>query len=204
MKSDFENIIFDFGGVIINIDYQATIDAFKKLGISDFDALYSQAAQSDLFDAIETGRISPQQFINGVLNLLPQGTTPNQVVHAWNAMILDIPKERIDYLIELKQTHDIYLLSNTNSIHIDKALREWNATSGVDIHTVFQKVYLSHEMGMRKPNPEIFTRVCSEQELDASNTLFIDDSIQHIHGAREAGLSAYHLLPHESIQSVLS
>lgn len=204
MKSEFENIIFDFGGVIINIDYEATINAFKDLGISDFDALYSQAAQSDLFDAIETGRISPQHFINGILQLLPAGVTPNQVVHAWNTMILDIPKERIEFLQQLSQTHDIYLLSNTNSIHIDKAMREWNNKTQADINDVFKKVYLSHEMGMRKPDVEIFRHVCQEQGLDPSKTLFIDDSIQHIHGAREAGLHAHHLLSNETIQSILS
>lgn len=204
MKSDFENIIFDFGGVIINIDYEATISAFKGLGIADFEALYSQAEQSDLFDAIETGRISPQHFINGILNLLPSGVSPNQVVHAWNAMILDIPKDRIEFLIELGKTHNIFLLSNTNSVHIDKALREWNTKSDRDINSVFKKVYLSHEMGMRKPTAEIFKRVCHEQELTPSKTLFIDDSIQHVHGAREAGLTAHHLLPEESIQSILS
>lgn len=204
MKSDFENIIFDFGGVIINIDYHATIDAFKSLGITDFEALYSQAEQSDLFDAIETGRISPQQFINGILDLLPSGTTPNQVVHAWNAMILDIPADRIKFLLELKKTHQIFLLSNTNSIHIDKAMREWNATTQENINQVFNKVYLSHEMGLRKPHPEIFTSVCEEQGLNPAKTLFIDDSVQHVEGAREAGLKAHHLLPEETIQSILS
>ncbi|XOV66629.1 MAG: HAD family hydrolase [Fluviicola sp.] len=204
MKSDFEHIIFDFGGVIINIDYEATINAFKALGINDFEALYSQAQQSDLFDAIETGRISSQHFINGLLDLLPSDISPNQVVHAWNAMILDIPKDRIDFLKELKQTHTIYLLSNTNSIHIDKALREWNAQSEIAIGDVFDKVYLSHEMGMRKPDIEIFNFVCTEQGIAPSKTLFIDDSEQHILGARKAGLHAHHLLPEESIQSLLS
>lgn len=204
MKEQFENIIFDFGGVIIDINYQATIDAFMQLGIADFDALYSQANQSDLFDAIETGRISPQQFINGLLDILPSGISPNQVVHAWNAMILEIPRERIDFLIELKKSHSIYLLSNTNSIHIDKALRTWNKVSNHSIHDVFDKVYLSHEMGVRKPDTVIFDRVCTEQQLDPATTLFIDDSFQHIEGARKVGLNTHHLLPTESIQSVLS
>lgn len=204
MKNQFQNIIFDFGGVIINIDYQATIDAFKQLGIVDFDALYSQADQSDLFDAIETGRISSQHFINGLLNILPKGISANKVVHAWNAMILDIPTERIEFLIELKKTHSIYLLSNTNSIHIDKALREWNKVSKVAINDVFDHVYLSHEMGLRKPHTTIFKQVCDEQQLKTSDSLFIDDSLQHIQGARKAGLHAHHLLATESIQSVLS
>lgn len=204
MKPSYDAVIFDFGGVIINIDYQATIDAFTALGISDFDALYSQAQQSDLFDAIETGKISQQHFINGLLQLLPKNVTPNQVVHAWNAMILDIPAHRIAFLKELRQYCPIYLLSNTNAIHIDKAFREWNRKSTESIHEIFNKVYLSHEMKMRKPNREIFEAVCTENVLNPSQVLFIDDSLQHIEGARAFGLKTHHLKVGEEIQTLFS
>lgn len=204
MKPSYDAVIFDFGGVIINIDYQATIAAYQALGISDFDALYSQAQQSDLFDAIETGKISQQHFINGLLQLLPKHISPNQVVHAWNAMILDIPAQRIAFLKELRQSCPIYLLSNTNEIHIDKAIREWNRKSDLPIHSVFNKVYLSHEMKMRKPNLEIFEAVCKENGLNPSKVLFIDDSIQHIEGARAYGLQTHHLAPGEEIQTLFS
>ena len=200
----YDAIIFDFGGVIINIDYEATITAFKQLGISDFDRLYSKAAQSDLFDAIETGRISQQHFINGLLQWLPPGTTANQVVHAWNAMILDVPKENVAFLQELRKSYRIYLLSNTNSIHISKALRAWQKTSSLSMTDVFHHTYLSHEIGMRKPDTAIFKHVCNEQGLQPSQTLFIDDSIQHIEGAKLAGLQAHHLKSNQTIQSVLS
>lgn len=204
MKLSYDAVIFDFGGVIINIDYKATISAFKSLGIDDFDSIYSQAAQTDLFDNIETGKISSQHFINGLLNILPKGITPNQVVHAWNTMILDVPTHRIEFLQELRKENRIYLLSNTNSIHIDDALRKWNKISDRTIYEVFNHVYLSHEMNMRKPNSEIFKRVCEEQNLEPSRTLFIDDSIQHIEGAKSIGLQTYHLQPGEEIQSILS
>jgi len=200
----YEAIIFDFGGVIINIDYEATIDAFKAMGITDFEAPYSQANQTELFNAIETGAISSQHFINGLLHILPKGISPNRVVHAWNAMILDIPKHRIDFLKELKKSRPIYLLSNTNEIHIDKALREWDKHSTASIHEVFNHVYLSHEMNLRKPHREIFEAVCEEQRLNPANVLFIDDSIQHIEGARAYGLNAHHLKPGEEIQSIFS
>lgn len=204
MKNSLDAVIFDFGGVIINIDYQATIDAFLDMGIPNFDALYSQAAQSDLFDAIETGRISAQHFVNGLLELLPKGISPNRVVHAWNAMILDIPPHRIQFLESLRENHPIYLLSNTNEIHIAKALREWSKSSDKSIHEVFNHVYLSNEMNMRKPDSEIFLRVCEEQNLRPERTLFIDDSIQHIEGAASVGLQTYHLQPGEEIHEILS
>ena len=204
INENIEAIIFDFGGVIINIDYSATINAFKALGIDNFDSLYSQASQSDLFNNIETGKISPQHFINGLLQILPKGITPNQVVKAWNAMLQDIPLERIELLLELKKTHPIYLLSNTNSIHIDAALRTWNATSSTPITEVFNAVYYSHDLNMRKPNKEIFDFVCSENSLNASKTLFIDDSIQHIEGAQSAGLQTMHLKDGLTIQELFS
>lgn len=200
---DVDAILFDFGGVIINIDYHATIDAFKNLGISNFDALYSQAQQEDLFDAIETGRISPQHFINGLLHLLPSGTTPNQVVHAWNAMLLDIPKERYDLLLSLKKKYRILMLSNTNSIHIDRALRRWDQSFEKTLFDVFDTVYFSHELGMRKPNQEIFEFVCTDQNLVPERILFIDDSEQHIHGAQAVGLQT-HFLNSGTIQNLFS
>ena len=94
----FKNIIFDLGGVILNIDYHKTIDAFTALGIADFDAMYSQAAQSNLFDDLETGRSTPQQFRDGIRQYLPEGTTDAQIDAAWNALLEDLPAERLRLL----------------------------------------------------------------------------------------------------------
>jgi putative hydrolase of the HAD superfamily len=204
INEKIHNIIFDFGGVIINIDYEVTIEAFKKLGIDNFEALYSQASQSNLFDDIETGKISPQHFINGLLELLPSGISPNKVVHAWNAMLLDIPKGRIELLQNLSTKYRIFLLSNTNSIHIDAALRTWDKVSDTPIESVFETIYFSHMVGMRKPNLEIFDYVCEQHKLNKQETLFIDDSIQHIEGAKKSGLHALHLTGGLDIQDVFS
>lgn len=205
VKSTVKAIIFDFGGVIININYQDTIEAFKALGIDDFESMYTQAQQSDLFNDIETGSISAQRFINGVLDYLPTGTSPNAVVSAWNAMIKDVPSKTIDLLIQLKaQGYQLYLLSNTNEIHINVALRAWDKTNHKGPDHIFDKVYLSHEMGMRKPNKEIFEFVCKTENLVPAETLFIDDSIQHIEGATSIGLQTYHLQNQEEIYSLFS
>lgn len=205
LDSSIRAVIFDFGGVLINIDYAATVQAFRNLGVNDIDAMYSQAQQSSLFDAIETGQISPQHFINRLLEYMPAGTSPNQVVDAWNAMILDVPKSSITLLEQLKaEGRPIYLLSNTNALHIDLAYRRWQKVSELRPEELFNHVYLSHEMGMRKPDPAIFTRVCNEQNLDPGSTLFIDDSLQHIEGAQKAGLKTIHLLPPMSVQAIFS
>jgi putative hydrolase of the HAD superfamily len=204
IEKNVEAIIFDFGGVIINLDYNATIDAFKKLGLDNFDHLYSQATQSNLFDSIETGKISPQHFINSLLRLLPKETTPKQVINAWNAMLLDISIERIELLQELSKRYKIYLLSNTNKIHIDAALQTWNRTTNKPIEYIFEKVYFSHEVHMRKPHVEIFNLVTTNEGLNPAKTLFIDDSIQHIQGAITAGLQTHHLRPEESLHELFS
>ncbi len=205
IKSSTDTIIFDYGGVLINIDYQATISAFKNLGISDFEKLYSQAEQSNLFNDIEVGKISAQHFINNLLRILPSGTSANKVVEAWNAMILDIPASSIQLLKDLKRKgYKIYLLSNTNELHIEVANKEWAKVSNESPEEIFDHVYYSHELHLRKPNVEIFNTVCKQQNLNLSSTVFIDDSIQHVEGATKAGLQAIHLKPGMRVQDLFS
>lgn len=189
-----KNIILDLGGVLLNIDYHLTITAFKKLGIKNFDELYSQANQNSLFDDFETGHISAQQFINGISNYLPKTTTEEEILQAWNAMLLDFPEERLNFLSTLKKQYNLVLLSNTNTLHLDFFHKQLLASHGVSsLDAYFNTTYFSCDMGMRKPHPEIFLQVCSLEGYIHSETLFIDDSIQHVAGAKEAGLHAYHL-----------
>lgn len=191
--NSFDTIIFDLGGVIINLDYQKTIQAFEKLGMSNFQSVYSQMAQTDLFDSYETGKISSQHFINLLLPHLPQGTSPNKVVAAWNAMILDVPEKKIELLTKLKNTLPTYLLSNTNDLHIQKVREEWKKASPEPMEYFFNKMYLSHEIKLRKPTAQAFTHVLDENGLEAARTMFIDDTLQHIEGAKSLGIQTLHL-----------
>ncbi len=200
-----EAVIFDFGGVLINIDYDATVIAFQKLGVEHFEELYSKAVQSDLFDRFETGQISSQRFVNALLDYLPPGTTPNQIVSAWNAMIGEVPPESITLLDRLKeQGLKLFLLSNTNAIHIPIALKKWEIVAPEPFSSYFDKVYLSHEIHTRKPASSAFDLVCTEQGLDKEKTLFIDDSIQHIEGAKKYGLQTFHLENQQDLYSLFS
>lgn len=196
MNEQIEAVIFDLGGVIINLDYSRTGNAFKELGLTDFDTAYSQLQQTELFDRFETGHVSSFHFINRLLDQLPQGNNGNRVVHAWNAMIGDFPKERLEWLSEIGKKYRTFLLSNTNTLHMEAVRRSLEKTTGhQQLESYFEKVYLSCEMGLRKPDPAIFLRVCEEQGLKPETTLFIDDSPQHVEGARVAGLQAIHLEP---------
>jgi putative hydrolase of the HAD superfamily len=188
--TEFDAIIFDLGGVLINLNYQATVEAFEKLGGGGFEQMYSQASQSNLFDEFEIGKISSFHFINRLLDLLPQGVSANQVAHAWDAMILDFELPRLDLLLKIKKEKPVYLLSNTNDLHMVKVRRKLAQITDLPIESFFNKVYLSQEIGMRKPNIEPFQFILDENQLDAKKTLFIDDTNQHIEGARKIGIHA--------------
>lgn len=187
-KNAYEAIIFDLGGVLLDLDYQRTIIAFENLGKIDFNTFYSQQQQTLLFDQFETGKIGSLHFINQLKRHLPTTATPNQIVHAWNAMILDFRLEKIELLVKLSKSHRLFLLSNTNDIHMEKVRRELAKISALKLEDLFTKVYLSQEIGMRKPHPETFQYVCDDAKLNPSTTLFIDDSEQHILGAKSIGL----------------
>ncbi len=188
---DIQNIIFDLGGVILNISYEKTILAFKKLGMSDFDNFFTQAAQSQLFDRLDKGSISSDDFRKELREFTGLNPTDYQIDEAWNAMLLDMPPERVALLQNVRQNYRTYLLSNTNAIHYPVYMEYMSRTFGIDdLAHLFEKQYLSYQMGMRKPDKEIYNTVVSENGLDPEKTLFIDDSRQHVLGARDAGLHA--------------
>ena len=191
---DFPNIIFDLGGVVLNLDYLRTISAFQQLGISEFESNYSQLVQTGLFDDYERGEMTSGDFRDGIRKAFLIEVSDTEIDDAWNAMLLDLPKERLEILRKLGETKRIVLLSNTNEIHIRKFNQALKLEHGLnDLSYYFQKLYYSYEVGMRKPEARIFQHVLDEQGFNPAETLFIDDSPQHIEGARKVGLNAYHL-----------
>lgn len=186
---NIKNIIFDLGGVILNIDYQKTIDAFESLGISNFDQKYSQAKQSPLFDDLETGRITPDVFRESLRLYLNTSVSDELLDQAWNALLLDFPEERLRLLGKLKKKYRTFLLSNTNAIHYSEYSSRLQKQFGIpNLSSYFEKEYYSHEIGLRKPDPEVFEFVLNSNNLSIDETLFIDDSYQHIHSASDMGI----------------
>jgi putative hydrolase of the HAD superfamily len=187
-------IVFDLGGVILNIDYQLPVKAFKALGIDDFSKHFSQAAQTKLLDDYETGRISSETFIEEVAKFVKPGTNEDQIRYAWNSILLDLPEKRLFSLEKAAENHRIFLLSNTNEIHIDEFNGYLLQTHSLpSLEPFFEKLYLSYEVGLRKPDKQIFEHVLADAGLNPESTLFIDDSIQHIQSAAELGINTYHL-----------
>lgn len=195
------HIIFDFGGVLLNIDYKKTEQAFVDLGLTDFGRLYSQLQQTDLFDRFETGRISGAEFVQELKASTGLRATDEQVIAAWNAMLLDLPLRRLQILQQLQLHFDTFLLSNTNEIHEEAFNKILKAQAGFQSMGVFfDKVYYSHRVGLRKPGREIFRLILDQHGLDAAKTLFIDDSPQHIATAKELGLQTIFMEPGMTIE----
>lgn len=204
--TEVDAVILDFGGVLYDIDYGAPARAFKALGMQNFEEIYSQASQTDLFDRLEKGTISNADFISALHDYMPEGVTKEQVLDAWMDILLGIPKRRIDFVHRLKSEKRTFLLSNTNAIHVARFEEDIEREMGLDyFRAAFEKVYYSNEIGVKKPYPETYLEVCRWNDLTPERTLFIDDSVQHVHGALEAGLNAYHLeVPDEEITEVLA
>lgn len=199
-----KNVLFDLGGVLLNIDYQKTAIAFTQLGVQQFDELYSQAAASDLFEALETGDITEDDFYAATLLYCAPSTTRQQMETAWNAMLLNFRISGLNHLETLGKHYAIYLLSNTNSIH----LRAFNTmfqqqTGKTALDDYFIKAYYSHLIHQRKPNVATYTSVLADAGLLAEETLFVDDSINNIIAAKQAGLQVHHLLPNEQIENLI-
>jgi len=192
--TNIKNIIFDLGGVFFNIDYALTEKAFINLGVHNFSALYNQHKASDLFELLETGKISPENFYQSFRNISNTQLTNEQIKNAWNAMLLSLPKERIYWLQIIKSNYKIFLYSNTNQIHYDCFIKTANAISpNNNFNNLFIKAYYSHLCGFRKPYTESYIKILQEQQLNPSETLFIDDTLVNIEGAAKAGLQVLHL-----------
>ena len=192
MIKGIKHIIFDLGGVLLNIDYNLTEKAFIDAGIKNFPELYGQLQQSDLFDKWEMGLMERAEFISTLQKI--SDTPLTQILNAWNAMLLDFPVRRLQILQQLRLYYDLFLLSNTNEIHEESFNNILMRAHGFpNIGVFFDKVYLSHRVGMRKPNAEIFQRILDDNDLKPEQTLFIDDSPQHIVTAKQLGIQTIFL-----------
>ena len=193
-----KSIIFDLGAVLLNISYQKTIEEFDKLGIKNSSTFYSKKLQTNIFNLLETGEISESDFIKEIQKHCTEATN-TQILYAWNAMLLDLPQHRLQLLKQLKTEYNIYLLSNTNKIHISEFENKLGKEQYNEFYQLFDKVYYSHEIGYRKPNAKAFKIIINENNLIAEEVLFIDDSPQHIEGAKKLGIKTYHLLDDEDV-----
>jgi putative hydrolase of the HAD superfamily len=187
------NIIFDFGGVLLNIDPQKAVDSFKDIGLHDVDLIKREYSSNGLFDNLEKGIVSPEEFRTQIRKYIVNGVSDAEIDEAWNSMLLDLPYERLELLDRLKKNHRIFLLSNTNIIHWEAYMNMIQKVHGVCLSDFFEKDYYSHIMGLRKPDTKIYTEVIETEGLKAGETLFVDDMLANAEAARSVGMIAHHL-----------
>ncbi len=191
--TNIKNIIFDLGNVLYDIRYENIADAFRSYGIENFEEKYTQAGQTQEIDLFEEGKISPAQFRDYIRTLTEIPLTDQQIDHAWNAIMVDIPAHRVEMLKRLRKKYKIFLFSNTNQINCESFVQFVENKFGYNIfETLFEKAYYSHTLHIKKPKPEAFLAILEEQQLEPQETLFIDDIERHIKGAQVAGLRTYH------------
>lgn len=199
-----KNIIFDLGGVVINLDIPRTISEFEKLGIAGFGNVFSQLAQTPLFDDFDRGLISEDEFFNSIKTQFNLKQPIAELERAWNAMLLDFPRHRLGQLTAYKQRYNTFLLSNTNTAHIRVFEKDLSDTHSVaNLEPFFHKVYYSCAIGLRKPDPEIFEFVLRGNGLKPEETVFIDDTLMHVEAARTLGIHALHLPKGEEFKGLL-
>lgn len=184
-------IIFDFGDVFINLEKEAVDKAFRALGLKEWTA-----DLDDLNKKFEIGKISELEFIEGFQKHLPNASL-DEIRAAWNAVLGEFPLYRLEFLQNLKGKYRLFLLSNTDAIHIEKFEHKVGISFARDFYQCFDKVFFSFEIGMRKPSEDVFKFVIQNQGLQPNKTLFIDDKKDNTDTAEKLGMVVWNLLPGE-------
>ena len=195
-------LLFDLGGVIVDLDYKKTANAFENIGLQNAEKAYSQFNQTDLFNLFETGHISSEEFLAELQNEIINQVSLSEITKAWNSMIIGFQHSKLEKIKKLSEQVPCYLLSNTNEIHlsyIEQLLQEMGFKHFLNI---FESCYFSHQIGKRKPHKETFEWVLNQMNYDAQDVLFIEDSPQHIKGAKSAKLNTFYFKKDSSLSDI--
>lgn len=201
-----KNIIFDLGDVIINIDVPRAARSFAELSQKPLEEVQNLIHQNEVFKKFETGQLSAPDFRNYIREILSQSQWSDEVIDtAWNSLLLDIPPKRIEKIQELAQKgYRLFLLSNTSSIHVAEVNNILCQTTGIkQLDDLFEKLFLSYEMGVMKPHHDIYHGVLASAELQAHESLFLDDNADNIRAAQEVGIQTIHVQKPTSIVEYL-
>jgi putative hydrolase of the HAD superfamily len=200
--SGIKNIIFDLGGVLLNIAPQNTIEAFGRLGMDQLIGDKGLSYDHDIFYQMEQGKITPEEFRNGVRELLPGKVSDDLIDAAWTAMLLDFPAIRVELIKTLQHDYKIYLFSNTNAIHVEKFHSIFRNQHGFEVSSLFKKDFYSNEIGFRKPSPESYREIIRLSGIIPEESLFIDDSLPNVESAIASGLKGLWLEPGQKIEEI--
>ena len=201
--NNISTLIFDLGGVIVDLDLAKCIQNFKELGLENIEQYLSNFGQKDFFMQFEKGQIGIPAFRNEIRKLAGIELSDAQIDKAWCSFLTQIPVEKLHLLSELKKKYRLLLLSNTNPLHIETAVAAEFSKTGKTMQDFFDKCYLSYEMGMVKPDVEIFEALLADAQLKAEECLFLDDGKKNIDTAAALGIQTYWVKPNENLNFLL-
>jgi len=201
--NNITTLIFDFGGVLINLDLDQCIQNFRNLGLDHFEENLNLYGQKGFFLQFEKGLIGVNEFHNEIRKLSANPLTDEQIDKAWCSFLCNIPMPKVEILLALKKKYRLLLLSNTNPIHIEISAANEFAKAGTTISDIFDRCYLSYEMKMVKPNAEIFQSLLETEQVTAGECLFLDDGIKNIEQASNMGFQTYLVKANEDLNWLL-
>lgn len=183
-------LIFDLGGVIVDLDWQLCVDNFKKIGINEMENLLSTTMQKDFVLDYELGNISSEKFREKLRQYTQNPVTDKELNYAWQSLLIKVPQEKLALLKELRKYYKVYMLSNTNEMSYQKCLDEMFNVNGNSVDDYFDKCFLSYQLHICKPNKEIFEYVLNKTGFQADECLFLDDGVKNIEAAKLLGIHA--------------
>jgi len=186
--STIKNIVFDLGGVILDLDRSCAVRRFEELGIANAEELLDPYEQTDVFLELETGRIDMSGFCDTLSRYAGKALSEEAVRHAWMGFIVDVSQEKLDYILELRKKYKVYMLSNTNPVIMGWARTAAFTPAGRPITDYFDKIYTSYEIGITKPDIRIFEYMLDDSRMIPEETLFVDDGAKNITAGRSLGM----------------
>ena len=192
MDKKIRNIVFDLGGVLVDLDFKAAINGLQKAGFANVKEQLQAFDREGIFQKFELGEISADEFRSAIRENSTVSLTDEEVDGLWNAMLLEVPREKLELILHLRGKYMVYLLSNTNSIHWDYVCKNAFNYRGFRVNDYFEETFLSFEMHLAKPDKAIFEKVLEEANLLPEETLFIDDSEANCKAASELGIHTHH------------
>ena len=192
MDKKIRNIVFDLGGVLVDLDFKAAINGLQKAGFANVKEQLQAFDREGIFQKFELGEMSADEFRSAIRENSTVSLTDEEVDGLWNAMLLEVPREKLELILHLRGKYMVYLLSNTNSIHWDYVCKNAFNYRGFRVNDYFEETFLSYEMHLAKPDKAIFEKVLEEANLLPEETLFIDDSEANCKAASELGIHTHH------------
>ena len=192
MDKNIKNIVFDLGGVLVDLDFKITINGLQKAGFTNVKEQLQAFDQDGIFKKFELGEISADEFRASIRKNSSVSLTDEEVDSLWNLMLLEIPREKLELILDLRSKYMVYLLSNTNSIHWDYVCKNAFNYRGFRMDDYFEETFLSYEMHLAKPDKAIFEKMLQDANLLPEETLFIDDLEANCKAAEEVGIHTHH------------